>query len=93
MTSNIGRRFIQKKASIGFQASDTGSIDKSVNDMVLGEVKRTFNPEFINRIDENHRLRGADRRRPAPDHGSCSVDQLERKPGRPADEDPTCQQR
>ena len=27
-------------------------IDKNVNDMVLGEVKRTFNPEFINRIDE-----------------------------------------
>src|SRR6202030_2536422 len=27
-------------------------INKSVNDMVLGEVKRTFNPEFINRIDE-----------------------------------------
>jgi ATP-dependent Clp protease ATP-binding subunit ClpC len=52
MTSNIGARFIQKKASLGFQASDTGSIDKNVNDMVLGEVKRTFNPEFINRIDE-----------------------------------------
>ena len=52
MTSNIGARFIQKKASLGFQASDTGAIDKNVNDMVLGEVKRTFNPEFINRIDE-----------------------------------------
>jgi ATP-dependent Clp protease ATP-binding subunit ClpC len=52
MTSNIGARFIQKKASLGFQATDTGVIDKNVNDMVLGEVKRTFNPEFINRIDE-----------------------------------------
>jgi ATP-dependent Clp protease ATP-binding subunit ClpC len=52
MTSNIGARFIQKKASLGFQASDTGAVDKNVNDMVLGEVKRTFNPEFINRIDE-----------------------------------------
>ena len=52
MTSNIGARFIQKKASLGFQATDTGAIDKSVNEMVLGEVKRTFNPEFINRIDE-----------------------------------------
>jgi ATP-dependent Clp protease ATP-binding subunit ClpC len=52
MTSNIGARFIQKKASLGFQASDSGTIDKNVNDMVLGEVKRTFNPEFINRIDE-----------------------------------------
>ncbi len=52
MTSNIGARFIQKKASLGFQASDISAIDKNVSDMVLGEVKRTFNPEFINRIDE-----------------------------------------
>jgi ATP-dependent Clp protease ATP-binding subunit ClpC len=52
MTSNIGARFIQKKASLGFQTSDTGAINRSVNDMVLGEVRKTFNPEFINRIDE-----------------------------------------
>jgi ATP-dependent Clp protease ATP-binding subunit ClpC len=52
MTSNIGARFIQKKASMGFASSDQREINKSVSDMVLGEVKRTFNPEFINRIDE-----------------------------------------
>ncbi len=52
MTSNIGARFIQKKASMGFASSDQREINKSVTDMVLGEVKRTFNPEFINRIDE-----------------------------------------
>jgi ATP-dependent Clp protease ATP-binding subunit ClpC len=52
MTSNIGARFIQKKSSMGFQSADALAIDKSVSDMVLGEVKRTFNPEFINRIDE-----------------------------------------
>src|SRR6059036_3639605 len=52
LTSNIGARFIQKKSSMGFQSADTITIDKSVSDMVLGEVKRTFNPEFINRIDE-----------------------------------------
>jgi ATP-dependent Clp protease ATP-binding subunit ClpC len=52
MTSNIGARFIQKKASMGFQSADVGEVAKSVQDMVLGEVKRTFNPEFINRIDE-----------------------------------------
>jgi ATP-dependent Clp protease ATP-binding subunit ClpC len=52
MTSNIGARFIQKKSSMGFQSSETSAIDKSVTEMVLGEVKRTFNPEFINRIDE-----------------------------------------
>jgi ATP-dependent Clp protease ATP-binding subunit ClpC len=52
MTSNIGARFIQKKASLGFQSSETEAIAKSVTEMVLGEVKRTFNPEFINRIEE-----------------------------------------
>ncbi|MCC7008372.1 MAG: ATP-dependent Clp protease ATP-binding subunit [Acidobacteria bacterium] len=52
MTSNIGARFIQKKASMGFQTPDTREIQKSVTDMVLGEVRRTFNPEFINRVDE-----------------------------------------
>jgi len=52
MTSNIGARFIQKKAALGFQAADPGEISRTVSDMVLGEVKRTFNPEFINRIDE-----------------------------------------
>jgi len=52
MTSNIGARFIQKKASMGFQSQDTRDVQKSVTDLVLGEVKRTFNPEFINRIDE-----------------------------------------
>jgi ATP-dependent Clp protease ATP-binding subunit ClpC len=52
MTSNIGARFIQKKASMGFQSADAAELQKSVHDMVLGEVKRTFNPEFINRVDE-----------------------------------------
>ena len=52
MTSNIGARYIQKKAAVGFQSSDTKDIQRSVSEMVLGEVKRTFNPEFINRVDE-----------------------------------------
>jgi ATP-dependent Clp protease ATP-binding subunit ClpC len=52
MTSNIGARFIHKKASMGFQSSDAREVNKNVQDMVLSEVKRTFNPEFINRIDE-----------------------------------------
>jgi ATP-dependent Clp protease ATP-binding subunit ClpC len=51
MTSNIGARFIQKKASLGFQTSEAAD-QKGVQEMVLGEVKRTFNPEFINRVDE-----------------------------------------
>ncbi len=52
MTSNIGARFIQKKAAMGFQTADLREVQKSVTEMVLGEVKKTFNPEFINRVDE-----------------------------------------
>jgi len=52
MTSNIGARFIHKKASMGFQSADAREINKSVHDLVMAEVRRTFNPEFINRIDE-----------------------------------------
>ena len=52
MTSNIGARYIQKKASLGFQSSDAREIHKNITEMVLAEVKRTFNPEFVNRVDE-----------------------------------------
>ena len=52
MTSNIGARYIQKKAGMGFQSVDTQDVQRSVSEMVLAEVKRTFNPEFINRVDE-----------------------------------------
>ena len=52
MTSNIGARYIQKQTAMGFQSPDAQEVQRSVSDMVLGEVKRTFNPEFINRVDE-----------------------------------------
>jgi ATP-dependent Clp protease ATP-binding subunit ClpC len=52
MTSNIGARFIQKRASMGFQSPDAQDMARSVSDTVLAEVRRTFNPELINRIDE-----------------------------------------
>jgi ATP-dependent Clp protease ATP-binding subunit ClpC len=52
MTSNIGARFIQKRSTMGFQSADAGESNKSMSDLVMSEVRRTFNPEFINRIDE-----------------------------------------
>jgi len=52
MTSNIGARFIEKKGRMGFSSGDTKETTQSINEMVMGEVKRTFNPEFINRLDE-----------------------------------------
>ncbi|MDO8836799.1 MAG: ATP-dependent Clp protease ATP-binding subunit [Vicinamibacterales bacterium] len=52
MTSNIGARFIQKRSAMGFQSSDVQDINRSLSDLVLSEVRRTFNPEFLNRLDE-----------------------------------------
>ena len=51
MTSNIGARFIQKKGTLGFQANTDASREK-VEEMVMSSVRQTFNPEFINRLDE-----------------------------------------
>ncbi|HVF49105.1 MAG TPA: ATP-dependent Clp protease ATP-binding subunit [Pyrinomonadaceae bacterium] len=51
MTSNIGARFIQKKGTMGFQATADASREK-MEDMVMSSVRQTFNPEFINRLDE-----------------------------------------
>ena len=51
MTSNIGARFLQKRSSLGFQASEASG-QAQVEDLVRSEVKRTFNPEFLNRLDE-----------------------------------------
>lgn len=51
MTSNIGARFIQKKGTMGFQGSSDISRTK-MEEMVMSAVRQTFNPEFINRLDE-----------------------------------------
>ncbi len=51
MTSNIGARFIQKRATLGFQTGADTSRQK-MEDQVMSEVKKTFAPEFINRLDE-----------------------------------------
>ena len=51
MTSNIGARFIQKRGALGFQATADASREK-MEEMVMSAVRQTFNPEFINRLDE-----------------------------------------
>ncbi|MBL8149814.1 MAG: ATP-dependent Clp protease ATP-binding subunit, partial [Blastocatellia bacterium] len=48
MTSNIGARFIQKRGQLGFQASNEVQNEK-MEEAVMGAVRQTFNPEFINR--------------------------------------------
>jgi ATP-dependent Clp protease ATP-binding subunit ClpC len=51
MTSNLGARVIQKRASLGFQASADAS-RASLEEQVMQQVRQTFQPEFINRLDE-----------------------------------------
>lgn len=50
LTSNIGARSIQKRTSLGFGSTD-GERDK-MEDRVMAQVRDTFAPEFINRLDE-----------------------------------------
>jgi ATP-dependent Clp protease ATP-binding subunit ClpC len=51
MTSNLGARHLEKRTGIGF-AAPADTIPAKVEDLVMGEVKRAFNPEFLNRLDE-----------------------------------------
>ncbi len=52
MTSNLGTRFIQKGVSLGFQRDEASENTSRMRDEVLGELKRHFSPEFLNRLDE-----------------------------------------
>jgi ATP-dependent Clp protease ATP-binding subunit ClpC len=53
MTSNLGTRDIQKGVSIGFAANaDEELTYERMKDRVMDELKRSFRPEFLNRIDE-----------------------------------------
>jgi ATP-dependent Clp protease ATP-binding subunit ClpC len=51
MTSNIGTKLIQKGVSLGFQSTDAEQ-DRHKKEEVLGELRRQFSPEFLNRVDE-----------------------------------------
>ena len=53
MTSNLGARFLDKKrGNWASRRRPATGIPPKVEDMVMGEVKRAFNPEFLNRLDE-----------------------------------------
>ena len=51
MTSNIGARYLANRTQMGFTAT-VEQAQQKVEDLILSEVKRVFNPEFINRLDE-----------------------------------------
>lgn len=56
MTSNVGARMItQEQKSLGFFGGDEKSSDsnaEAIKEAVMGELKNTFKPEFLNRVDE-----------------------------------------
>ena len=55
MTSNIGARHLMKQKGLGFSMNakeEEGEVGAKVEDLVKGEVKKVFNPEFLNRLDE-----------------------------------------
>jgi len=57
MTSNVGAALLNREARIGFkQSKDKAKAHQSdyeaMKDKVLGELKNTFKPEFLNRIDD-----------------------------------------
>ena len=53
MTSNVGARQITSRGRLGFAGEDGEQVrQRRISDQVTDELKRTFRPEFLNRIDE-----------------------------------------
>jgi ATP-dependent Clp protease ATP-binding subunit ClpC len=52
MTSNIGAELIRKTGSLGFKTQKEEVTYQEMKEKLLEEVKRTFKPEFLNRVDD-----------------------------------------
>jgi ATP-dependent Clp protease ATP-binding subunit ClpC len=52
MTSNVGAELIRKSGSLGFKSQKEEVSYDEMKDKLLEQVKRTFKPEFLNRIDD-----------------------------------------
>ncbi|MFH1878475.1 MAG: ATP-dependent Clp protease ATP-binding subunit [Candidatus Omnitrophota bacterium] len=52
MTSNIGANLLKKAGAIGFKSQEEEETYKDMKGRLLEEVKKTFKPEFLNRIDD-----------------------------------------
>jgi ATP-dependent Clp protease ATP-binding subunit ClpC len=52
LTSNIGTKEIQSGGSFGFSEGNDKANYEDMRDRILDRVKGTFNPEFLNRLDE-----------------------------------------
>jgi ATP-dependent Clp protease ATP-binding subunit ClpC len=53
MTSNIGAATISKNQTLGFSMGDDSGLSyDDMKDRIMGELKKVFRPELLNRIDE-----------------------------------------
>ncbi|MCK4901600.1 MAG: AAA family ATPase, partial [Anaerolineales bacterium] len=52
MTSNLGTEYVRKAGSIGFLQHTGDAEDRAAQEKIEKELKDTFRPEFLNRIDE-----------------------------------------
>jgi len=52
MTSNVGAEIIRKRGSLGFKAVTEEIGYEEMKNLLMEEVKKTFKPEFLNRLDE-----------------------------------------
>jgi len=52
MTANIGAELLRKQGSLGFAVKDEGMDYETMKSKLLEEVKKTFKPEFLNRLDD-----------------------------------------
>ncbi len=52
MTSNVGAETVRNSGTLGFVAQKEDGTYNGMRDRLLGEVKKAFKPEFINRIDD-----------------------------------------
>jgi ATP-dependent Clp protease ATP-binding subunit ClpB len=52
MTSNVGSEYITEMGALGFSAKEEDSVRESLKDKVTEAIKKTFRPEFLNRIDD-----------------------------------------
>ena len=52
MTSNVGASELQRNRYVGFNLGDEDQEHSEMKSKVMSELKKTFRPEFLNRIDE-----------------------------------------
>ncbi len=52
MTSNLGTEFVTKSGTLGFRREGQEDQDRAAEEKIEKELKDTFRPEFLNRIDE-----------------------------------------